>query len=186
MADDMSPPPGCSTTVGLPEPVHWRCNRCPPTSISWPDIGYALASRCSRTVSKPAPAEARTITAITGYSSHRRVRLRRCRWAWTAIQTANASSAAGQTQRRTSATWEPNATRSSPDTPRKTAGTKAHRCGWSVKRTESTANIAHPRAKPHSTAAVMSFSWTAMKGAATRSRAATTPVARDPATTRPM
>ena len=76
--------------------------------------------------------------------------------------------------------------RRSPDTPMKTAGTTAHRCGWSVYRTESTASIAQPMANPHSTAPVMSFSLTWMKGAATRSRAATTPVASDPATIRPM
>ena len=67
-----------------------------------------------------------------------------------------------------------------------TAGTTAQRCGWSVNRTESTANIAQPMANPHSTAPVMSFSCTWMNGAATRSRAATSPVARDPATTQPM
>ena len=32
----MSPPPGCSTTVGLPEPVQCRCSLCPPTSTNWP------------------------------------------------------------------------------------------------------------------------------------------------------
>ena len=68
----------------------------------------------------------------------------------------------------------------------KTAGTTAHRCGWSVNRIESTANIAHPMANPHSTAPVMSFSWTWMKGAATRSRAAMSPVASDPATIQPI
>jgi hypothetical protein len=57
---------------------------------------------------------------------------------------------------------------------------------WSVNRTESTASIAQPRANPHSTAPVMSFSCSWMKGAATRSRAATTPVASDPATIRPI
>ena len=31
--------PGSRTTVGLPEPVQYRCSRCPPTSISWPGIG---------------------------------------------------------------------------------------------------------------------------------------------------
>ena len=50
------------------------------------------------------------------------------------------------------------------------AGTAAHRCGWSVYRTESTANIAQPTANPHRTAPVTAFSCAGMNGAATRSQ----------------
>ena len=38
------------------------------------------------------------------------------------------------------------------------AGTAAHRWGWSVYRVERIASIAHPTANPHSTAPVTSFS----------------------------
>ena len=43
-------------------------------------------------------------------------------------------------------TEEPKSSRSTPPTPMNAAGAQAHRCGWSVNRTESTANIAHPTA----------------------------------------
>ncbi len=62
------------------------------------------------------------------------------------------------------------------------AGTAAQRCGWSVNRVESTANIAQPSANPHSTAPVTALSCAGTNGAATRSSAATSPVANEPAT----
>jgi hypothetical protein len=55
-----------------------------------------------------------------------------------------------------------------------------------VNRTESTANIAQPSANPHRTAPVRALSSAGMNGAATRSRAATSPVANEPATIQPM
>jgi hypothetical protein len=67
-----------------------------------------------------------------------------------------------------------------------TAGTAAHRWGWLVNRVESSTNVAQPRANPHSTAPVTSFSSGLMKGAAARRRAASSPRASEPATTQPM
>ena len=48
------------------------------------------------------------------------------------------------------------------------AGAAAHRCGWSLNRTDSTASNAQPSAKPSSTTPVRTFSFAGMNGAATR------------------
>ena len=47
----------------------------------------------------------------------------------------------GHTQLSTACTDEPNATRRRPPNPMSSAGATAHRCGWSVNLTESTANM---------------------------------------------
>jgi hypothetical protein len=65
MFEDISPPPGCSTTVGLPVPVQWRCMECPPTSIDRPGIEGA-ASVAALTVSYPPPTAARASIPNTG------------------------------------------------------------------------------------------------------------------------
>jgi hypothetical protein len=69
---------------------------------------------------------------------------------------------------------------------RNAAGAAAHRCGWSVKRTDSTASNAQPKANPSSTTPVRTFSFAGMNGAATSTRAATSPAANDAATINPM
>ena len=107
-----------------------------------------------------------------GRAASVRLRLRSCRWARTTIQIANASRAGGHTQSSTSCTEEPNASSRRPPSPMNSAGAAAHRCGWSVNRTESTASIAQPSANPHRTAPVTALSSAGMNGAATRSRAA--------------
>jgi hypothetical protein len=63
-------------------------------------------------------------------------------------------------------------------------GAKPHQ--ETVNRTESTANIAQPRANPHRTAPVTALSSAEMNGATARSRAATSPLANEPATTQPI
>ena len=102
------------------------------------------------------------------------------------IQIANASMTADHTQLSTACTEEPNATRRRPPNPMSSAGATAHRCGWSVNLTESTANITQPTANPHSTAPVTRLSSAGRNGAATRSRATTNPTAIDPDTIQPM
>jgi hypothetical protein len=62
------------------------------------------------------------------------------------------------------------------------AGAAAHRCGWSLNRTDSTANNAHPSANPSRTTPVMTFSSAGMNGAATRTTATISPAATDAAT----
>jgi hypothetical protein len=66
------------------------------------------------------------------------------------------------------------------------AGATAQRCGWSVNRTETTASIVQPSANPHRTAPVTAYSAAGRNGAATSRRAATIPVANEPATIQPM
>ena len=85
------------------------------------------------------------------------------------IPTASASSAGGHTQPSTSCTDEPNTTRSRPPSPMNRAGAAAQRCGWSVKRIDSTASIAQPIANPHRRAPVRALSSAGMNGAAARS-----------------
>ena len=66
------------------------------------------------------------------------------------------------------------------------AGTNAHRCGWSVHRSESTASIAQAAAKASSTEPVMTCSCAPANGPATSAMAPTRPPMREPATMRPM
>src|SRR5215218_10443216 len=94
--------------------------------------------------------------------------------------------AGGHTQSSTWPTGEPNPTKSRPPTPTNSAGATAQRCGWSVNRTDSTANIAQPRANPHRTAPVTAGSSAGINGAAARRNPATSPMANEPATTQPM
>ena len=93
--------------------------------------------------------------------------------------------AGGHTQRRTSCPSEPNAMRASPPSPMKPAGAHAQRCGWWVKRTDSPASIAQPKAKPQSTPPVSSFGSVGMNGIAARTPAARSPLASEPMTIRP-
>ena len=66
------------------------------------------------------------------------------------------------------------------------AGAAAHRCGWSLNRTDSTANNAQPSAKASSTTPVSTFSLAGMNGMATRTTAAISPAAMDRATINPI
>ena len=68
----------------------------------------------------------------------------------------------------------------------KTAGTAAHRCGWSVQSVESNASNAQPKAKPSRTAPVMTCSCDPRSGPTTSVTAATSPLTIEPATIRPM
>ena len=104
----------------------------------------------------------------------------------TNIQITSASSTGGHTQFSTVRTESPNASRRTPPRPINSAGTTAHRWGCSVYRVERTASIAHPRANPHRAAPVTWFSSGETNGARTRSTAAKSPVASDPATIRPI
>ena len=66
------------------------------------------------------------------------------------------------------------------------AGAAAHRWGWPLNRTDSTANNAHPSAKASSTTPVSTFSVAGMNGMATRTTAAISPAAMDRATIDPI
>jgi hypothetical protein len=74
----------------------------------------------------------------------------------------------------------------SPATAMNAAGAAAHRWGWSVSRTDSAANNAHPKANASRTTPVSTFSLPGMNGRATRTTARTRPAAIEPATIKPI
>ena len=65
-----------------------------------------------------------------------------------------------------------------------TAGTRAQRCGWLVKRVVRAASIAQPAPNATSAAPVITYSDAPAKTTRVSTRAAVAPAARDPAMTR--
>ena len=98
---------------------------------------------------------------------------------------ARAGPAATPSRARSRTAADPTS-RATPTTAMNTAGAAAHRCGWSVNRTDSTANIAQPSAKPSRTIPVSVCSSAGAIGAATRRAAAISPAAIEPATINPI
>ncbi len=126
-----------------------------------------------------------TRTTNTGFSSHTLARLCSSRLARIHTQTTKTSRAGGQTHPNASTTESGAMSTITPATAIKIAGATAQRCDCSVNRVDSTANSAHPNAKPKSTIAVEKFTSTVPTGRNGRTTAATNPAASDPGTTPP-
>src|SRR5918993_5521419 len=124
-------------------------------------------------------------TASTGYSSHRPILLRSWRRTRRNIQTTSPNRTGGHTQLNTACTAADPLSEATPATPMNVAGAAAHRCGWSLNRTDSTASNAHPSANPSRTTPVTTFSLAGTNGTATRTTAAISPPAIDRATINP-
>src|SRR6188508_128068 len=135
-------------------------------------------------VSYPPPTEPANSIATIGYSTQR-TRPTRLRRTWTNIHTLSASAIGGHTQPASVMASSPGLVTNSmtPANAMTAAGTNAHRCGWVVRRADSTASIAQPAANATRAEPVMTYSRPPVKTTNTSRSANTRPVAIDPTTT---
>ena len=134
------------------------------------------------TASAMPPTASSTKIANTGYSTHRRSRLRSEARALITMKTTSTTRASGQIQERIPImsvegcmTIKPRPTK-----PIDAAGTYAQRCGWSVNRVERIASSPQPRPNASRTDPVIVASLPPATGPVTRNMATASPAICDP------